>query len=339
VFRRLSLSLSRKVLALTLAGGIAVTAGLAFAPSAAADSEAPASEANALGLRIDPVIQISGTHAHADDTNASSSADVLKVLGTSPVANTGGSKGGNSATGGALADTGTTPVGRARVAPWSAAASTSPSHRRAEATAALASVVLFNNSTLFIDLLRAQSAADHDSATRRSTGASSSDGAVVGALGAVTVDVLHSDASSDAGGHSWLLGINGMTFGTSDQVSSICSLNIAPLAAMACLDVVGGIGENNGASLLDGSVLNMVRPGALLLSTTTGTGSATPVVFGAHEDAVGRAINGRSGVRGATAGRLPRTGAPTILLATIGLLLVTVGLAGLSAAKVRPTVR
>jgi len=179
MLRRLSLRLSRKVVAITLTGGISVAAGIAMTPSASADTT-PASESNALGLRLDPIIQISGTHAGANDAQGSSSADVVKVLGASPLASTGGWQAGNGSQQGALVDTGVPGAARVKVAPWSTAASSTAAHRRAEANAALVSAVLLNN-TLFADVLRSHSAADHDTNSRTSTGAASSDGAVAGA--------------------------------------------------------------------------------------------------------------------------------------------------------------
>jgi LPXTG-motif cell wall-anchored protein len=292
-----------------------------------------------LGLRLDPILQLSGTHAHSDENQGSSSADVVKVLGTAPLAGTSGRASGNSTTQGALVDTGATPVGRVKVAPWSTSAASTAAHRRAAAATAVASIVFVNNSTLFVDLLRSQSVADHDSTTGTSTGSASSDGAVVGAGGLVTVGVLHSEASSEHGASSWLLGINETHLGTNEQLGSICSLAIAPVASLACLDVVGGIGQNNGASILDGSVLNVLNPGALQLNTTTGTSSnSTPIVDGTH---TAPNTNGdvapasRTIVRGAGAGRLPRTGAATVALAALGLLLTVAGLAVVMASRVR----
>jgi len=340
---------SRKSVVLAATGIITLGSGIALAPTASAATTAPASEANALGLRLDPIIDLSGTHAESSSTQGTATANVLQVLGAplgvpgagiDVLPQLGGTATGNNTKAGALVDTGATPLGRLAVAPWSAHATSTPTHRHADAAAAIASLVLVNDSTLFAQILSSGSTADNDTRTGTSTSSAASDGAIVGVGGALTVDVLHSDASTAQGASSWLLGINGTHLVTNEQVGNLCSIALPGVLSIACLNVIGGIGQNNGASILDGSLLGMVTPGALQLTSTSGratTVDGAPKTTPAPKVSSTKAKPAPKGhaVRGAATGRLPRTGAATIALAALGLVLCALGLAAVATARMR----
>jgi LPXTG-motif cell wall-anchored protein len=326
-----------KLLAAAMSGGILLSAVLAVGMpgvSYADTTPAPPSDADASALRLDPLLRISHTHATAGPTGGGSSAkaNVLEISGNPPVAQLGGTQTGVGSKSGSLLDTSTTPLGAVldlKLLPWKALVSATPTHRHAEGYAAVATLVLMNTNTLYVKLLQSESKADHDDETLTSTSSASSDGLVVGLGGALTIDVLHAEASTANGGSSYILGINNNYIGTNSQAGSACALSVPGVLQLSCLSVTGGKGLNTTATDLTAVLgANTATAGISNVSSSTGKGATvqgqtTPTTSAPAPAPV------------VAAAQLPRTGASSLAIALFGLVLVALGAAVVFAARVR----
>jgi len=323
-----------KLIAAATSGCILLSAGFAAGfPGIAGATPAPPSNADAVAVRVAPLLAISHTHATAGATGGASSAkaNVLELQGNTLLE--GGVQNGVGTKKGALLDTGTTALGPVldlKVTPWNATVTATDTHRHAEAYAAVLTLVLMNEKTLFVKLLQSSSSADHDDTTLESSSAASSDGAVVGLGGQLTIDVLHSEASSKNGGSSYLVSINGTEIGSDEQAASIplCSLSVSTLLQLTCLKVTGGKGSNNSATDATAIVNQGSAQGDISnVSSSTGKGTA--------EAAVTPTTQAPAPAPVVEAAQLPRTGVSSLAIALYGLFLVALGAAAVFAAKAR----
>jgi len=328
-----------KALAAALSGCMAISAGLVMVnPGMSYADTVPAkpSEADAVAVRVDPLLRISHTHATASQSSAQAKAAVIELSGAPLLAQAafGGAQSGNGTAKGSLIDTGTTalaPLIDLKVTPWSATVANTDTHRHAESYAALLSLVVMNDKTLFVKLLQSSSVADHDDTTLKSTGKSVSDGAIIGVGGALTINILHAEASSENGGATWLLGVNDTKIGTNQQAGSACALNAAPLLALVCLNVVGGKGVNNEANDAIARVLPAANGGATAtagLSNVSSQTSSGTAVQAAPTPAPAPAPK-------VEAAQLPRTGAASMALVVLGMMLVLFGFAAVAVTRAR----
>ena len=220
---------------------------------------APAGSAQAYAARVGNIAAVSHTSASASGSGVSSTADPLELGGTPPAAYFGGTQNGPGSSHGALLDTGTTPLGRVAVTPWSV----SNSSNSASGLADIVVVDLAPGGTPVASLDVLQSESNATWSPMASTGSSSSDGAIldVGGPSGLVVDVLHSQASSSGAGSSYLLSVNGNQIGTSSQANGQCALTVPSLLSLECLTASGGTG--------------VLGSGGTTLTSAAGVASAT----------------------------------------------------------------
>jgi len=284
---------------------------------------APPGDASASAVDIDGILTVGKTTAHAGSDGASSQATALAIGGQTV---SGGSSGSGN-----LIGTGTTPLGDAEVAPWSASHSgDQATGYQSAAEAALAHANIGGAAEVW--LLHSKSAATWTQ--DKSSGDSSSDGAEVSALGMLDVKVLHSEAHSNGKGKSDLLVINGNEIGSSDQANGQCDLNAEPLLHLICLTASGGTSAT-GVTTSQGTVVKIdVGGGALggVISGSTSQGGVAqtpqqPTVKQHHKPAGGGQTNGsrvpNTGPQGGAG--LPFTGSDVQRMGAIGAALAALG--------------
>jgi len=334
-----------KRIAVAAAGG---TLGLVALPLAAMASTAPtgsaAGTAVSVGSSSAPVLGISTTSANSGSSSSGSSADVVNLGGTTLV---GGSSSDGSTASGNLIDTGSGAPAEVQVAPYGAtstkpAAGTSSSEGKAAVARVQAGSLSANVAQ---SDSKAQYTTNPDGTSTKSGGSTSTDGLTVDAPG-LSLDALHSDASSSGEGNAYLLGINGTQIGNSSQLQAICqNLSVPSLLSLSCVTATGGAG-NLFEEVLGGvlgpndSGIPATLFGAGGIGGGAGTVAASPAVIAAGGPAstmANVANNGGlsaapagSGTASNAPGHLPFTGAPIALW-----LLASVALVGLGAVTVK----
>ena len=349
--------MSRRRIVVAAASG---TLGIGLvAPLAAHADTAPPGTASGTGASLSlggqPVASVSPTSASAGAGGTSASAYTVQVAGNN-VTPGGSSQNGQPAgsQGSALSTPAGSPV-EAEVTPYSA--STSPGS--AAAHAALAHLAAGGSSGVSADVLRSDSSASYDSS--RSSGHSSTDGAVVnaGGSGGLTLDLLHSQTDSTSGSSAYLASINGNQIGSSQDVGQICSSLSNSLLRLACVVASGGeafVGQaaSPGGGTGGGSALSLL----LLDATGSGAPGAVPAVATASASPAGAGTAGPSGSTATTVGlpvvqagpavavtpassnggNLPFTGAPIEFWVLVsGALLALGGVVWRLSTVVRPT--
>ena len=302
---------------------------------------APPATASGVAAQVGSLVDVSRTGATADTGTASSEASVIRIT-EEPVLGLGGTQQGDGQTGGALLDTQSTLPARVQVAPWAASASgTGTSTRQGKSSAAVARADVPDIAQAGV--LTSDSEATHTD--QKSTGTAVSDGFQLGILDAIKLVLLHSEVSSEGGGSSYLVGLNGMEIGTDEQLgaSPLCALTAPGLLSLSCLTSSGGSGSTGSvteaASQVAGitpalSALSIIDPvSALSTSATAGTGefaaaaapeATAPAPQVATETSRATAPDA---VAVAGAGALPRTGATIASLAAGAIALLLFGLA------------
>ena len=331
--------------------------GLA-APLAAHADTAPPGTASGTGASLSlggqPVASVSPTSASAGGGGTSASAYTVQVAGNN-VTPGGSSQNGQPASsqGSALSTPAGSPV-EAEVTPYSA--STSPGSATAHAAAAHAAAG--GSSGVSADVLRSDSSARYDSS--RSSGHSSTDGAVVnaGGSGGLTLDLLHSQTDSTSGAGAYLASINGNQIGSSQDVGQICSSLSNSLLRLACVVASGGEAFVGQAASPGGTGGGSAFSVLLLDATGSGAPGAVPAVATSSGSP---AYVGTAGPSGSTAttidlpvvqagpavavtpshtngGNLPFTGAPIEFWVLVsGALLALGGVVWRLSTVVRPT--
>lgn len=256
--------------------------GLAAPLAAHADTVPPTGSASGTGASLSaggqPVLAVSPSSASAGADGTSASAYTVQVAGTN-VTPGGSSQNGSQPAGGSGPSTPAGSPVEAAVTPYSASSSSGT----ADAHSALAHAAVGGSSGVNADVVRSDSSATYNSS--RSTGRSSTDGAVVnaGGPGGLTVDLLHSQTDSTSGAGAYVASINGHEIGSSQDVGQICSSLSNSLLRLACVvasggeafvgnaAVPGGPSGGSGGSGLSFLLLDAFGAGA-------GTGTASPAV-------------------------------------------------------------
>ena len=303
---------------------------------------APPGSASRVAAQVGSLVDVSRTGATADSGTASSEASVIRIT-EQPVLGLGGSQQGDGQSGGALLDTHSSLPARVQVAPWQASASGSGSstrQARSSAAAARADVPDIAHA----GVLTSDSEASHTD--QKSGGTAVTEGFQLGILDAIRLVLLHSEVSSESGGHSYLVGLNGTEIGTDEQLgaSPLCALDAPGLLSLSCLSASGG-GSGAAGGVGDAaaqvaevtpalSVLSVLDPVAAFTSSAT---AGTAQTIAAPEEAT--ATQGAEASRatsptaaasdsaGVGSAALPRTGATVASLASLAAALLLLGLA------------
>lgn len=312
---------------------------LGLVPAVAHAEDAPPGSAEAVAVQVPGVISVSHTQATAGSGDASSTANVLELGGAVPDSRLGGSQQGEGTNSGNILDTGATPLGQVQVAPWEATAHTGADQRSASGKAAVARVSVIDSSTAHLDVLQSQSTATHTST--KSTGSSSTDGAVLTLGDALRIVLLHSEANSEGTGTSYLVGINGNNIGTSDQANGACAINADPLLTLLCLTASGGNGlaaasvadVGLGGGALTGTAFGTKASSAAAPAApaTTATAAAAPGAQPASPSVAAAsptpALSPETALGTTSAGSLPRTGGDVGREVAAGIALLVLGAA------------
>ena len=310
---------------------------LASAPAGASrlvPVPAPPASASGVAAQVGSLVDVSRTGATADSNTASSEASVIRIT-EHPLFGLGGSQQGDGQTNGALLDTQSTLPARVQVAPWAASASGSGSStRQGKSSAAVARADVPDIAQAGV--LTSDSQATHTD--QKSSGTAITDGVQLSVLDAIRLVLLHSEVSSEGGGSSYLLGLNGTEIGTDEQLgaSPLCAFEAPGVLALSCLSASGGSGGavSEAASQVAEitpalEVLSIIDPvSAFTAAATSGTGepavAAAPAATAPLATETARAAAPDAVAGGST---LPRTGATIASLASIALALLLFGVA------------
>jgi hypothetical protein len=313
---------------------------LGLTPLSASADVAPAGNANAAAARVSDVAGISTSRATANDSSANAKAAVIS-LGDKPVLGTGGAQNTEGESGGALLDTGKTPV-QARVAPWKASAKGAKGspRRSSRASAALAEVEVPD--TAKVGVLTSDAAAQHTDA--KSTGKSTSNAADISVGDTTRLVLLHSEVDETAKGHSYLVGLNGTEIGTDEQFKN-CALDASGVLSLSCLTVSGGVA--NGVTSGEAEVLGVETALGLnpvsAFNTAGSTATGSPSILESVAAAVPVAEAPRAAAAPAPASptgssvSLPRTGVAAASLAASAVAGLLMGLILRLLGRRRPT--
>ena len=301
---------------------------------------APPAIASGVAAQVGSLVDVSRTGATADSGTGSSEASVVR-LAEEPVLGLGGSQQGDGSASGSLLDTQSSLPARVQLAPWAASASgTGTTTRQAHSSAAVARADVPD--IAHAGVLTSDSQATHTD--QKSSGTAITEGFQLGILDAIRLVLLHSEVSSEGGGHSYLVGINGTEIGTDDQLgaSPLCALSAPGLLSLSCLSASGGDSGAAGGVVDAASqvleitpaidVLSVIDPvAAFTSSASAGTGEAAAAAVPESTDTLAaeasRATAPAAAATGAGTASLPRTGATVASLAAIAAALLMLGLA------------
>jgi hypothetical protein len=298
---------------------------------------APPAAATAVAADLAGIVTIGKTQVDASSTDSHAHATALALLGKDLA-------GGSSSSGtqaGSGYSSGDTPIGDLEILPWSATASKGSDGTTSSAEAALAHLNLKKALELWV--LHSKSSASWTAA--RSTGDSMSDGAELNlGGGALDLKVLHAEAHSGQSGKSVLIIINGNEIGSTDQLSSLCTISAAPLLELVCLSASGGVSTesvtSSAANVLGVTLLGAQAPQVTVAGTDTSggttsganvvpSGGGTPSGGGNQQNNGGNQQNNGQGAlphtNGPSSGHLPFTGGDTAPLAGLGAALAAIG--------------
>ena len=279
----------------------------------------PPGQAEADALLIDPLLAIGHTTATAGDGSGSATGDAVDV-GGSPLVDgkTGGTQQGPGSKQGSLLDTGATPLGQLQLTPWETTVTSNGGSTTADGDAALLRLFVIDAKTLSVAVLQSHSHAESDDSGTSSS--SSSDGAVVDAGdGQLDVHLLHAESSSNSGGSSYLVSVNGNEIGTSKDANGSCALAVPSVVSLSCLTATGGKaadGTSTAGSAVGDATLGTGQGHGTLVGTqasgrkaTLGSGTPTPT----------------SGSTSSTSGGLPFTGATLPPIVALGMFALAAG--------------
>ena len=241
---------------------------------------APDATASGVAAQVGSLVDVSRTGATAGTGTASSEASVVRIA-EEPVLGLGGTQQGDGQSSGALLDTQSTLPARVQLAPWAASASGSgTSTRQGKSSAAVARADVPDVAQAGV--LTSDSEATHTD--QKSSGTAITEGFQLSVLDAIRLVLLHSEVSSDGGGSSYLVGLNGMEIGSDEQLgaSPLCALTAPGLLSLSCLTASGGSGSTvtEAASQVAGitpalEVLSIIDPvAAFTASATAGEAAA-----------------------------------------------------------------
>jgi len=312
----------KAVAAASLTGGLLLAGA---APSWAQTTPAPPGSAEAVAVQVDDLAKVAHTKAEAKPEIGESSAtgNVLEIGGSAPLAQLGSAQTGEGEKSNVLLELGDLQNTGVKVAPSAATVHKDGATNRSTARAALLRLVLINPGLLAIDVLQSFSEASYTSSQSRGSG--SSDGAVATVAGQ-KVTLLHAEGSTENGGKSFLIGINGTELVTNKDIGQTTKVvDIPGILRLNAVTVEGGPGSNLvKASAVDAAVANIPA----VVTGVSAAGSAQPVAVAAPAE-LGAGDAGSGG-----GGGLPRTG-----MAIGGLLLLGAGLLGAGGVVARATRR
>lgn len=306
------------------------TAPRSQAATSATSTPAPPGHAEAAALELQNLLAVGHTTADAGPSSSSATANAVEVGGKPLIdGTTGGTQSGNGTSHGALLDTGKTPLGQLQLTPWQAATTSSNGTGSADADAALARLYLLDPTVLNASVLQSSSHAHYDSSG--SSGQASSDGAVVDAgNGALSVDLLHADSSSNGtGASSYLASINGNQIGTSNQANGGCTLSVPDVVSLSCLTASGGPASTTATSAVGTADIANGQAGGTLVGTKSSgakTANTSPKsgATGQNDDRT-RVEGEKFPSRNSGSSSLPFTGSDAAPIAAIAVLAVAGG--------------
>jgi hypothetical protein len=304
-----------------------------------------------VAAQVGSLVDVSRTGASADSGTASAEASVIRIA-EHPLFGLGGTQQGDGQSSGALLDTQASLPARVQVAPWAASASgshTSTRHAQSSAAVARADVPDIANA----GVLTSDSEATHTD--QKSSGTAITDGFQLGILNAIRLVLLHSEVSSEGGGNSYLVGLNGTEIGTNEQLgaSPLCALDASGLLSLSCLSASGGDSGTAGGVTNSAAQVAEVTPALAVLNVLDPVAAFTSAASsGTGETAAAAAPEAPEAIQGAEAARttspaaapaagnagsaLPRTGAAIASLAAGAAWLLLIGLA-LRRFRLQPT--
>jgi len=121
----------------------------------------------------------------------------------------------------------------------------------------------------------------------KSMASGTSDGVNLTLADAVRLVLLHSEASAEGKGSSYLVGLNDTKIGTDEQLGKICSLAAPPLVSLTCLIATAGKAAGEAApSVVTAEVAKAdTRRGqaidAIAATTSSGSGTVPPPLVAA----------------------------------------------------------
>ena len=302
----------RSLAVMGMVGGLVVAGA---SPAWAQTTPAPPGGAEAVAAQVDGVVEIAHTQAGAtsDPATSTATANALEVGGNPPLAQLGSSQTGEGETGNSLLSVGDLASTGVQVAPSSAKVASGGGTRTSTARAALLRLVLINPGLLAIDVLQSFSEATHSD--QASTGRGSTD-TVNATIAGQRIVLLHAEASTAAGGESYLVGINDLKLVTNRDVGQTTRvIDLPGILRLNAVTVQGGPGSNLvSAAAVDAAVANV--PAVLNGTTASGAASPGPVAAAAPAE-LGEVTGGGGG--------LPRTGFLVGGLALFGAALIGIG--------------
>jgi hypothetical protein len=295
------------------------SAGIAFA-DLVITVPAPVGQATATAANVAGVVGVANTASAAAPTSGAAGADALKIGNTTVV---GGKQVGVGTNAGKAVDTGTTPLGRLQVLPWNATVGQSGSSQSASSSAALARLMLMNPDVANADILQSSTSATNNG--MNSTGAASSDAAVlnVGGVKGMTIKVLHSESNSSGHGTTYVISFNDKPLVTVDQLGAhLCALALPSVLDVSCLAVAGGIG-NVSTQVLG---LQIAGPNGLVANAIKASGSGGDAAVAPAAAAGPTTVQAAKVTKAATSSNaLARTGVAIGFAASLAVALMALG--------------
>jgi hypothetical protein len=327
-----ALTVGPAVGAFAATGATTSTPSTAGATTTSTTTPPPPAHADAAALQIQNLLAVGHTTADAGNGSSSATANAVEVGGKPLIdGTTGGTQKGNGSSHGALLDTGATPLGQLQLTPWQASASSSGSTSSSDADAALARAYLLDPTILNAAILQSSSHARYDGASG-STGNASSDGAVVDlGNGALDVDLLHAESSSNGtGGSSYLASVNGNQIGTSDQANGQCTLSVPQVVSLSCLSASGGPTSTSASSAVGTATIGDGQGSGQVVGTSTKGGKVAPSASSGNgasgqSDDRTKVLGEKIPAAGSSSSSLPFTGSDIAPLGAIAALALAAG--------------
>jgi hypothetical protein len=307
------------------------TAGVAVAAEIITiNVPAPVSQAEGIGLDVGGVVGVGHSDTSAGGNSGDAVANAVEI-GGQPII--GGSQSGPGENSGALLDTKQTPLGRLELAPWEAKVTEDANTRQADAAAAAARANLIDPDVASVDVLQSEASSTHTNLVSKAL--ASSDALVLnfGGPSGFTVNLLHSESSSEATGLTYIIAINGTPVLSVDDIGKqVCSLNLPEVLQISCLSVTGGVGSVT-SQVLGVAVggANGLTAQAIRAAGSGGAAQTTPA-------AVPTVVEGTNVSRSAPAatGGLARTGSEILFTASFAVALMALGMVLVGVRRVVP---
>lgn len=313
----------KAIAAVSLTGGLLIAGA---APSWAQTAPAPPSSADAVAVDVEDAVTVATTSADATPDPATSTArgSALDVGDDELLDDTESTQTGEGEQNNTFIEVGDDDETSVDVAPSSASVRREGETNRSSAGAALLRLVLIDPGFLVIDVLTSFSEASYTGSNSRGSG--SSDGVFTRVGDETEIVILHSDASTENGGSSYVARIEDTEIITDEDVEGTAEIiDIEDVLRINAVSVDGGPGADLvRAAAVDAEVGDEITAVVNGVSATGATGQAAAPAPPPAELPAGDTGGGGGG------GSLPRTG-----LAIGGLLLLGTGLIGSGALVAR----